>query len=122
MRGVREGIRDSDMSSRKWYLGIDEAGRGCAIGPLVVCGFAMAEEELPMLLALPLADSKALSPAERERLAPVLRGLPARIRMARFSPPSIDAAVAHNGLNGLEISAMVRMLRTLKPSTAFSGP
>ncbi len=79
----------------------------------------MPVEDLPRLAELPVADSKALSPAERERLFSALRELPARIKLARFSPPRIDAAVASKGLNGLEISGMVGMLRAVKPAVVY---
>ncbi|MEM2108321.1 MAG: ribonuclease HII, partial [Candidatus Bathyarchaeia archaeon] len=30
--------------------GIDEAGRGCVIGPLVIAGVMVKEEQLPLLI------------------------------------------------------------------------
>ena len=47
--------------------GIDEAGRGCLAGPLVVAGAVLKEE------VLGLNDSKVLSEKERERLFEILQ-------------------------------------------------
>ena len=49
--------------------GVDEAGRGCVIGPLVVAGVLVKEETLPLLVKLGVKDSKLLSPKKREALA-----------------------------------------------------
>jgi len=49
-------------------VGIDEAGRGPVIGPLVVCGAALSEESLPELESLNLKDSKKYTRKKREEL------------------------------------------------------
>lgn len=102
-----------------YHQGIDEAGRGSAIGPLVVCGFAMREADLPMLDRISLADSKELAPGRREEIYGELKKLPARVRISRISPAKVDSAVAHNGLNGLEMTAMVAFIRSVRPSVAY---
>ena len=48
--------------------GVDEAGRGCVIGPLVVAGVLMKEETLPIIRQLGVKDSKLLSSKKREAL------------------------------------------------------
>ncbi len=53
--------------------GIDEAGRGCVIGPLVIGGFLIDENKIEELEKLGVKDSKLLSPAERARIAKELR-------------------------------------------------
>ena len=42
--------------------GVDEAGRGCVIGPLVVAGVMLKAENLPLLSELGVKDSKLLTP------------------------------------------------------------
>ena len=49
--------------------GVDEAGRGCVIGPLVIAGILMKEENLPFLTKLGVKDSKLLSPKKRQVLS-----------------------------------------------------
>ena len=41
--------------------GVDEAGRGCVIGPLVVAGVAVKTENLQLLTDLGVKDSKLLT-------------------------------------------------------------
>ncbi|MEK7600744.1 MAG: ribonuclease HII [Patescibacteria group bacterium] len=56
-------------------IGVDEVGRGCLAGPVVVCAFSCSLESV----AVPLAgvrDSKLLSPKQRTRLAEEIRKLP----------------------------------------------
>ena len=49
--------------------GIDEAGKGSVIGPLVVCGFACEENEIPLLRELGVRDSKKIQKKKREHIA-----------------------------------------------------
>ncbi len=49
--------------------GLDEAGRGPVIGPMVVAGVWISEAEMDDLLALRVKDSKRHSPNRRETLA-----------------------------------------------------
>ncbi len=48
--------------------GVDEAGRGCAIGPLVIAGALFEEETLRTLREIGVKDSKKLSPKKRHKL------------------------------------------------------
>lgn len=55
------------------HIGVDEAGRGCLAGP-VVAGAALFPREFSFAELLPgLDDSKKLSPAKRDALAPLVR-------------------------------------------------
>ena len=58
------------MSERLRIAGIDEAGRGPLAGPLVVAAVVFPPGRTPVN---GLDDSKALSPARREALAPRIR-------------------------------------------------
>lgn len=49
-------------------VGIDEAGRGPVLGPLVYCAFACCDDQLQQLRDTGVADSKTLSPKRRERV------------------------------------------------------
>lgn len=51
---------------KKFLLGIDEAGRGCVIGPLVICGFFTSDERALILMGV--KDSKKLSLRKREEI------------------------------------------------------
>jgi ribonuclease HII len=99
-------------------LGIDEAGRGSLVGPLVVGGFCLSADRLDDLVALGAKDSKALSPAARERVYARLDtvGISAHVAL---SPRIIDQAVYRGRLNHLEAEAFARLVRTLAPDVAY---
>ena len=49
-------------------LGIDEAGRGPVIGPMVMAGAMLDEKELYRLDALKVKDSKLFTENQKEQL------------------------------------------------------
>ena len=55
--------------------GIDEAGRGCAIGPLVIAGVLFDEKKLPILREIGVKDSKMLSAKKRRDLVEKIKDL-----------------------------------------------
>ncbi|RMH59824.1 MAG: ribonuclease HII [Candidatus Hydrogenedentota bacterium] len=102
--------------------GVDEAGRGPVVGPMVVAGVALPREELGRLEELGVDDSKRLSPKRREAVALGVRSLPGiRIITVHLAPYEIDAAVRNRSLtlNGLTLSTMALILEKLAPSEAY---
>ncbi|MDY3880668.1 MAG: ribonuclease HII, partial [Desulfovibrio piger] len=66
--------------------GIDEAGRGCLAGPVVAAAVILPEAyDLPGL-----TDSKALSAAQREHLAPLIRQCALAWGLGVVWPATID--------------------------------
>ena len=63
------GRRDGGRTMTTWVAGVDEAGRGPLAGP-VVAAAVILHPDRPIE---GLADSKALTPQQRESLAPVIR-------------------------------------------------
>ena len=51
-------------------IGVDEAGRGCIIGPMVICAAAINPLDEYKMKEMGVKDSKKLSPAQREKLYP----------------------------------------------------
>ncbi|VVB98676.1 Ribonuclease HII [uncultured archaeon] len=49
-------------------IGVDEAGRGCIIGPMVICAAAINPLDEYRLKEMGVKDSKKLSPLQRENL------------------------------------------------------
>jgi ribonuclease HII len=87
--------------------GVDEAGRGCLAGPV-----AAAAVILPEVYDLPgLTDSKKLSPARRERLAPAIKSQAVAWAVGLAWPAEIDR------INILQASlaAMARAVLHLDP-------
>jgi len=100
-------------------LGIDEAGRGSALGSLVICGYAIPEERLTALETLGLRDSKALTPARRAVLAAALRAFGGRRLVVRLRAHEVDAAVRRGGLNAAEIRGFVRLIGLVRPAVVY---
>ena len=100
-------------------LGLDEAGRGSLIGPLVVGGFLIARRDIATLPGLGVRDSKLLSARRREEVYGRLREA-GRCLSVRLSPREIDAHVRHHGLNELEAIAFARLVRDTRPAEVFA--
>ena len=90
-----------------WMIGVDEAGRGPVIGPLVVAALAIPAEDIEILSELNVRDSKDLSPNERLR---IFTAINQRIEDGKWksglilcSPKRIDINSLTSDLNSLEI-------------------
>jgi ribonuclease HII len=103
--------------------GVDEAGRGPVIGPLVIAGVSIEENDLPKLVDLGVKDSKLLSPQRRETLALQIRKLALNCHIVWLSPPEIDRVVESkrrlHKLNRLEAVAMARVIAVLMPDVVY---
>jgi ribonuclease HII len=103
--------------------GVDEAGRGCAIGPLVIAGVLFNEERIPALTRLGVKDSKLLSSKKRGVLAAEIARLAERYVVMKLSPVEIDRAVKSgrklHKLNRLEAQTMAIIIGALKPDEAY---
>jgi len=53
-------------------IGVEEAGRGPVIGPMVMCALAIEESQNEALLNMGVKDSKLLTPNKRSQLKPIL--------------------------------------------------
>jgi len=103
--------------------GVDDAGRGCVIGPLVIAGVLMKEADLSKLARIGVRDSKLLSPHRRETLAAEIKHIAAKISIAKLSPREIDVVVESgrklHKLNRLEAQTMARVIEALRPDIAY---
>jgi len=103
--------------------GVDDAGRGSVIGPLVIAGVLMKEENLPKLVQLGVKDSKVLSPRRREKLAVEIKKLALKYSVIKLTPKEIDVVVQTgrklHRLNRLEAQTMARIIEELKPDIAY---
>jgi len=102
--------------------GVDDAGRGCVIGPLVVAGVLVEEGKVEDLRRLGVRDSKRLLPRKRETL---VKEIERRADCTYFEIPpwAIDHVVERNRrlrkLNYLEAMAMAKVIRDLQPDKVY---
>jgi len=95
--------------------GIDEAGRGPLIGPLVICGVCCDELSLDMLKSLGVKDSKLLTPLRREELFDKIIAIVDHHKIIIIPPDEIDMAVnsSTTNLNWLEAMKSADIINTL---------
>jgi ribonuclease HII len=96
--------------------GVDEAGRGPVLGPLVVAGVA-CESDVP-LRQLNVRDSKKLTPERRNRLAPEIEKL-CRVEVIVVPAEDIDVMRAEMSLNDFEARLFANVIEKLHPDTAY---
>ena len=103
--------------------GVDDAGRGSILGPLVIAGILLKEEDLQKLVNLGVRDSKLLSPKKREELAEEIKKIAIKCHVLKLHPSEIDKVVNSgrklHKLNRLEAKAMAKVIEELKPDIAY---
>ncbi len=85
-------------------LGIDEAGRGPVIGPMVIAGTIIRKEDEKMLKAIGVKDSKLLAEKKREELFSKIRDIAVAYEILVVPAKEIDECIksAEINLNWLE--------------------
>ncbi len=97
--------------------GIEEAGRGPVIGPMVVCGVMLEEDKIPRLKTLGVKDSKLLAPKKREFLFEKIKKTVKDYKIITISPKEVDGYLQtdHLNLNKLEAQKMAEIINSLDP-------
>ena len=102
--------------------GIDEAGRGPVIGPLVICGVLINKGDEEKLSQMGVKDSKLLTPLQREAPFDKILSMVKKYHLIVVSAPEIDKAVEGNdglNLNWLEANKTAEILNHLQPDEAI---
>lgn len=94
------------------HLGIDEAGRGSVIGPLIMGAVSVDAETLNIYTSSEITDSKKLSPQKREKLFDIIAETSFTHFTEVLEPREIDKAVLSqtSNLNILELQAMTKLI------------
>ena len=97
-------------------IGVDEAGRGPVIGPLVVCALCVQESDYETLLDIGARDSKQLSAKNREEIAANIRKQAESkgwgIGIVVCEPSRIDFNSLHSDLNRLEVELFAEAIES----------
>jgi len=98
-------------------LGIDEAGRGPVIGPMVLAGVLIDENRLNKLKILGLKDSKQYSAGQREELYKKIVTIVDGYELLIVSPSEIDTSLndPNHNLNWLEADKMIELWEKFRP-------
>jgi ribonuclease HII len=108
---VKKGnTRDSELT-----LGIDEAGRGPILGPMVLAAVALRPRKAAALTRAGVTDSKRFvgeqAHAERSALAARIREAADHVALTVVDVAEIDRRCRDNGLNRLEQEVADRLIR-----------
>lgn len=109
------------MDKSKIIVGVDEAGRGPVLGPLVMAALAVKEEDVKRLKWLGVKDSKLLNSQAREELFERIREIVHDFRIEVIEPDAVDLSLKDDGsnLNWLEAETSARLVSELNPDTVI---
>jgi len=107
--------------------GLDEAGKGCLLGPLVVAGVSVTSAGVRKFREMGVRDSKLLSPSRREALYPEILRVAQRVHWIGISPDEIDYVVVNGKrlrkLNYLEAVYFAKVIDALgAPKVTVDAP
>ncbi len=95
-------------------LGIDDAGRGPLIGPMILCGVLIDKSEEQELKKLGAKDSKLLSHTQRIQLSKLIKGKTISHKIVKSFPEEIDEFVlSGTNLNTLEAKKAAEIINSL---------
>lgn len=99
--------------------GVDEAGRGSILGPLVIVGFGIMTSRISDLTKLGIRDSKTLTPKARESLFRKIVNLADCLSVIKFESYEVDRYVFLNGLNELEAQGMATVINNIRADRIY---
>ena len=97
--------------------GIDEAGRGPVIGPLVVAGVCCDTDA--ELIKIGACDSKQLTPRQRETLKDQIKAVVHRYEIIVLPASDIDDLRKAMTLNELEVFVFSKIIEKLRPEVCY---
>jgi len=99
--------------------GVDDAGRGSVLGPLVIAGISIEQKNIKQLVKIGVKDSKQLSPQLREKLYEQILSLVEGYHVAKIPPKTIDKSVSKNLLNQLEANYMAKVIKKIQANSSY---
>lgn len=99
--------------------GVDEAGRGPLIGPMVICGVLVSHDKLHELERIGVRDSKKLTPSRREKIGAGIQSIADQIVVRSVTASEIDRLRKRTTLNEIEVREFVEVVRALKPEKVY---
>jgi len=97
--------------------GVDDAGRGPVIGPLVIAGVNYIDDS--KLIELKVRDSKKISPKRREILSKKIKETAISYEIVAISASDIDDMRKVMTLNEIEINAFIKVIKKLRPDICY---
>lgn len=118
---------DFELEKPHWdrghtIIGIDEVGRGCLAGPMVLgaaCFQSLDTKAQSNLLALGIQDSKKISEKKREKIAAALKSFPIKTHTVSVSVPTINSIGIMNAWR-LAVVKLLTLCRLDYPNDIFT--
>jgi ribonuclease HII len=93
----------------EYLIGVDDAGRGPVIGPMVLAGILVEKDKEEIIKELGAKDSKLLAPAKRRHLARKLKA-DYKYHVEKSSPKEIDDCDNLNNLEAVKAAMIINKL------------
>ncbi|MDE1798275.1 MAG: ribonuclease HII, partial [Candidatus Micrarchaeota archaeon] len=90
-------------------FGVDEAGRGCVIGPMVICAAGIDPMKEFELKEMGVRDSKKLTPKAREELYEPVKKL-CKTYVSHVPATELDELMERHNLNEIEAIKIAKLL------------
>ena len=98
------------MKNKNWVCGIDEAGRGPVIGPMVIGCVVLDDEGREKMRELNVRDSKKVAPIRRVKLEPYIKEYSVEWKTTHISASEIDRLRSRMSLNVIEAVKMSELI------------
>ena len=107
------------MPNLNGIAGVDEAGRGPMIGPMVICGILVDPDRLNELVEIGAKDSKSLSPKRRLILKVQIEKIASKIEIRAVSASDIDRLRKRTTMNEIEVKEFASIVKALNPREVY---
>lgn len=107
------------MTNLRGIAGVDEAGRGPMIGPMVICGILVDSDRLQELVKIGAKDSKTLTHKRRLVLKEQIEKITAKIEIRTVSAADIDRLRKRTTLNEIEVTEFASIAKALNPKEIY---
>lgn len=113
------GLISTILQRLMLICGVDEAGRGSMVGPLVIAGISIEHDKINELDLMGIKDSKKLTPHVREKLYKKIINFVDDYHVTQINPFTIDRNVRKHQLNSLEAKYMAKVISKLRPDVSY---
>jgi ribonuclease HII len=107
------------MTNLRGIAGVDEAGRGPMIGPMVICGILVDSDRLHELVEIGAKDSKTLTHKRRLVLKEQIEKITTKIEIRIVSAADIDRLRRRTTLNEIEVTEFSSIAKALNPKEIY---
>lgn len=107
------------MTKLRGIAGVDEAGRGPMIGPMVICGILIDSDRLNELVEIGAKDSKTLTHKRRLVLKKQIEKITSKIEIRTVSAADIDRLRKRTTLNEIEVAEFASIAKALNPKEIY---